>query len=46
MGNHQYAIRDFERAIEIDPEYAISHFHMGTSKLKSRLVREAIEDFE
>ena len=46
MGNHQYAIRDFEEAIRIEPSYALSHFHMGVSKLKSRLVREAIEDFK
>mgnify|MGYP000985792745 CR=1 FL=1 len=46
MGNHQYAIMDFKEAIRIDPEYALSHFHMGVSKLKSRLVREAIEDFK
>ena len=46
MGNHQYAIQDFKTAIEIEPEYGLSHFHMGVSKLKSRLVREAIEDFK
>lgn len=46
MGNHQYAIMDFKEAIRIEPEYAISHFHMGVSKLKSRLIREAIEDFK
>lgn len=46
MGNHQYAIKDFKTAIEKQPEYSLSHFHMGVSKLKSRLVREAIEDFK
>ena len=46
MGNHQYAIQDFKTAIEIEPEYGPSHFHMGVSKLKSRLVHEAIEDFK
>ena len=45
MGNHQYAIQDFKTANEIQPEYAIPYLHMGTSKLKSRLIREAIEDF-
>ena len=45
MGNHEYAVRDFESAINLDPEYAISYFHMGTSRLKQKLVRDAIEDF-
>lgn len=46
MGNHQYAIADFEKAIELDPDYSLSHYHLGVSKLKSRLVREAKEDFK
>ena len=41
-----FAIHDFEKAIELEPNYALSHFHMGVSKLKSRLIREAIEDFK
>ena len=46
MGNHQFAIMDFKQAIKIDPEYALSHFHMGVSKLKSRLVHKAIKYFK
>ena len=46
MGNHNYAINDFKKAIEIDPTSSLAYFHIGTSKLKPRsLVREAIEDF-
>ena len=46
MGNHQFAIRDFEKAIKLEPDYALSWFHKGVSKLKSGLIRdEAIEDF-
>lgn len=46
MGNHNYAINDFKKAIEIDPTSSLAYFHIGTSKLKTRsLVREAIEDF-
>ena len=45
MGNHQYAIKDFEEAIKLDPNYSISYYHLGVSKLKSRLVREAKESF-
>ena len=46
MGNHSFAIMDFEEAIKIDPGYSLSHFHLGVSKLKSRHIREAIEDFK
>ena len=46
MGNHEFAIEDFQEAIRIDPNYSLSHFHLGVSKLKSRQVREAIEDFK
>lgn len=46
MGNHEHAIKDFMFAIKKEPEYALSHFHMGMSKLKSRMIREAIVDFE
>ena len=45
MGNHHYAIQDFNRAIALDDSNPYSYFHLGISKLKSRLVREAIEDF-
>jgi tetratricopeptide (TPR) repeat protein len=30
----------------LDQNYSLSHFHLGVSKLKSRLVREATEDFK
>ena len=45
MGNHDYAINDFNKAIEIDPLYANAHFFCGVSKLKSKKVPEAIFDF-
>ena len=34
MGNHSFAIMDFEEAIRIDPGYSVSYFHLGVSKLK------------
>lgn len=46
MGNHQYAIRDFKSAIVEDPNYAVSHFHLGVSKLKSRQIHKAIKYFK
>ncbi len=45
MGNHHEAILDFDRAINNDPEYALSHFHRGVSQLKLREYEEAIECF-
>ena len=43
MGNHHEAILDFDRAIDNDPEYALSHFHRGVSQLKLREYEEAID---
>jgi protein O-GlcNAc transferase len=45
MGNHHCAIQDFQEAIRIDRQYALSHFHMGVSKLKLREYEEAIVCF-
>jgi tetratricopeptide (TPR) repeat protein len=45
MGNHNFAIKDFEKAIELDPVYQIAFFLKATSKIKSNLVHEAIKDF-
>lgn len=46
MGNHQLAIEDFMRAIEIDKHYAKALFCVGISRLKSRQIEQAIENFE
>ena len=40
MGNHQYAITDFDTALQIEPNYGLSWFHMGVSKLKSNRIRK------
>jgi tetratricopeptide (TPR) repeat protein len=45
MGNHSYAIQDFRKAIEIDPKYENAYFFSGSSKIKLKLIQEAIEDF-
>ena len=45
MGNHEYAVRDFESAININPNDSNSYLHKGNSRLKQNLVHEAIEDF-
>ncbi len=45
MGNHQFAVNDFNSAIEIDPNFSEAYYRRGISKLKSRRYHEAIEDF-
>jgi lipoprotein NlpI len=46
MGNHQFAINDFNAAINIDSTYAEAFYRRGISQLKSRYYMEAIEDFK
>ena len=46
MGNHNYAIEDFHQAAELDPNYALSFFYAGISKIKLKMIQEAIQDFE
>jgi tetratricopeptide (TPR) repeat protein len=46
MGNHQFAINDFNQAIKIDPTYSQAFFRRGVSQLKSRRYLESIEDFK
>jgi tetratricopeptide (TPR) repeat protein len=45
MGNHQFAVNDFNSAINLDPNFAEAYYRRGVSKLKSRRYHEAIEDF-
>lgn len=46
MGNHQFAINDFNSAIKIDPYYSEAYYRRGVSQLKSRRYLEAIDDFK
>lgn len=46
MGNHQLAIRDFNKAIEIDEELSEGYYRRGYSKLYSKSFHEAINDFK
>ena len=45
MGNHSYAIEDFRKAIELDPKFEMAFFYSGVSKIKQKMIQEAIEDF-
>ncbi|CAI2387655.1 unnamed protein product [Moneuplotes crassus] len=44
MGNHQFAIKDFDSAIKINPKCSDAYYHRGVSELKSRRYSKAIED--
>ena len=46
MGNHQFAINDFNAAITLEPTYSESFYRRGISLLKSRRYMEAIDDFK
>lgn len=46
MGNHQFAINDFNSAIGIEPTFSEAFYRRGISQLKSRRYVEAIEDFK
>jgi lipoprotein NlpI len=46
MGNHQFAINDFNSAIAIEPIYSEAFYRRGISQLKSRRLMESIEDFK
>jgi tetratricopeptide (TPR) repeat protein len=45
MGNHQFAMTDFDTAINIDEEFSEAFYRRGVSQLKSRRFHEAISDF-
>ncbi len=45
MGNHQLAIKDFNKSIEIDPELSEGYYRRGVSKLSSKSFHDAINDF-
>jgi len=45
MGNHQLAIKDFNRSLEIDVELSEGYYRRGFSKLANKNFHEAIEDF-
>ncbi len=46
MGNHQFAVNDFNTAINLDGLFSEDYYRRGISKLKSRRYHEAIEDFK
>jgi lipoprotein NlpI len=46
MGNHQFAVNDFNQAIKLDANFSEAYYRRGVSKLKSRRFHEAIEDFK
>jgi len=45
MGNHSFAISDFNNALSIDTELSEAFYRRGISKLYSKSYNEAIKDF-
>ena len=46
MGNHQFAVNDFNSAIKLDGDFSEAYYHRGISKLKSRRYHDSIEDLK
>eukprot|EP00347_Sterkiella_histriomuscorum_P006605 403352130 len=46
MGNHQFAVKDFNKALELNSEKPEAFYYRGISKMKSKLYYEALEDFQ
>ena len=44
LGKHEEAIADFEKAIELDPKFALAHYNRGNSKAILGKHEEAIAD--
>lgn len=44
MGNHQFAIDDFNRAISLSPQSWVGYFYRGISYLRSKCIKESEED--
>jgi lipoprotein NlpI len=42
MGNHQLAIKDFNKSIEIDNQLSEGYYRRGVSKLANKNFHEAI----
>ena len=46
MGNHQLAIKDFNQAIQIDPDMCEGYYRMGLSKLRLNFAHAGIKNLE
>ena len=46
MGNHQLAIKDFEAALERDPDLSEGYYRSGISKFHSKRYKQAVSDFQ
>ena len=46
LGNHEEAIKDFDKAIELEPDDAFAYNNRGTAKGKLGRYEEAIKDYD
>jgi len=46
LGKYETAVNDFNRALDMDPEYVLAHNGRGMAYLEMELYDEAVSDFE
>ena len=46
LGEHEKAISDFSKALDLKPDYVEAYYNLGTAKLKIGKFKEAIDDFD
>ena len=46
LGRYKDAIEDFDKAIEINPNYIIAHINRGTANFNLKQYKDAIKDFD
>ena len=46
LGNHKGAIKDYDKALELNPDYANAYYNRGVAKGKLGDYKGAIEDFD
>lgn len=44
-GDSINAVRDFEKALQLDPNYILAHYNLGNVLLQQRLYRQACDKF-
>lgn len=45
MKNHEYAIQDFDAAIELEPGYPEIYYYKGLSRIEEKRLSDAIDNF-
>ena len=46
MGLYGEAIADYDQALQLDPDHAVTYYHRGNAKMKLRWYKKAITDYD